>query len=447
MTDEMRFAAALTEAVRGRQPVRITGAVERVNENSVSVRGLGAFAAVGDLVEIEGRDGRQTAAEIVAFDGRVAIALPFGPLSQVVPDAPAALMRGSSLVFPDPSWLGAVFDGYGRPLQATQAVRDGGAPYDLRRAPPSAIDRASITEPIDVGVRSINTFLTCGVGQRVGIFAGSGVGKTTLLGMLASHAAFDAIVIALIGERGKELQDFLGKYVGAESFRRTAIVISTSDQPAVLRRRAALLAVSVAEYLRDQGKRVLFLMDSVTRYAGALREIGLAAGEPVAANGFPPSVFAQLPQLVERLGTAAGGKSITAFLTVLVEGDDMDDPLGDAVRGFLDGHIVLNRATADRGRFPAIDVMRSVSRAAPDVRTPEQAETVRQAIVLEALYREVEDLYRVGLYKKGTDPETDRAIEFHIQLERLLDQKAGVSSKLDQDFEQLTSILLKIAST
>jgi len=440
----MRRSAQLIAALAGRTAVNVRGYVENVNESSLSVSGLRGYAAIGDLICVQGEENREVIAEIVAFEGGRAIGLPFSSLVQLGPGSSASLMRTSSVINPHPSWLGSVFDGYGNALQSRQPLLTGAVPYELRRDPPRAIDRASITQPVDVGIRAINTFLTCGLGQRLGVFAGSGVGKTTLLGMLAANSDFDVIVIGLIGERGKELHDFLEKYVDDKAFDRTVIVVSTSDQPAVLRRRATLLAVSVAEYFRDQGQKVLFLMDSITRYAGALREIGMAAGEHMGANGFPPSVFAQLPQVIERLGTAPGGKSITAFISVLIEGDDTEEPLADAVRGFLDGHIVLNRATADRGRYPAIDVMRSVSRAAPDLRKPEQTETLRRAITFEALYREVEDLYRVGLYKKGTDLKTDHAIEFHNQLELFLDQPPKVRSKLDQDFEQLRAIFSKV---
>jgi flagellum-specific ATP synthase len=259
--------------------------------------------------------------------------------------------------------------------------------------------------------------------------------------MLASHARFDAVVIALIGERGKELADFVLRYLSPEQRARAAVFVSTSDEPAVLRRRASFLAVAAAEYFRDTGRRVLFLMDSVTRFAAALREIGVAAAEPTGIGGYPASVFAQMPRLLERLGPLDGTSGITAFITVLVEGDDMNEPVSDAVRGFLDGHVLLDRRIADGGRYPAIDVVRSVSRAAPQVQSAEHREALRRAVALESAYREVEDLLRLGLYKRGTDQRTDRAIEFHDRLEAMLLQEAADRSELEGDVRALRAIL------
>lgn len=424
--------------------MHVVGTVEGVSEHALVIRGLAHAGSIGDIVEVEARDGRAIHCEIVAFDAARAIVLPYGVLAQIGPGCRARLRAGSSTIAPDPSWIGTVLDGLGRVLGTSQPPPAGNRRYDLRRAPPPPLGRGIRPEPVDVGVTAINTFLTCGYGQRLGIFAGSGVGKTTLLGMLAAASGFDAIVVALIGERGKELQDFLERFLTPEARRRSILVVSTSDEPAVIRRRAAHLAITVAEFLRDQGARVLLLMDSVTRYAGALREIGLAAGEPVTASGYPASVFAQLPKLLERLGPAGEGRSITAFLTVLVEGDDMNEPVSDATRGFLDGHIVLDRRIADAGRYPPVDVLRSVSRAIGLLQTAEQRAAVRRSVELEGAYREIEDLYRLSLYKLGTDPETDRAIRFHAGLETLLRQEAGISSKMNEDFRRLGELIRTI---
>jgi len=423
------------------ETLQILGTVEGVTEHALVIRGLAKAGVIGDLVEIKARDGRMFAGEVVAFTDGSAIVLPYAEMAQVGPGCRARLRAGSSSIAPHPSWIGTVLDGLGRRLGTSEPPTVGDRSYDLRRAPPSALDRGGRPEPVDVGVTAINTFLTCGYGQRLGIFAGSGVGKTTLLGMLASATGFDAIVVALIGERGKELQDFLDRFLTPEARRRTIVVVSTSDEPAVVRRRAAHLAVTVAEFLRDEGARVLYLMDSITRYAGALREIGLAAREPVSANGYPASVFAQLPKLLERLGPAGDGRSITAFLTVLVEGDDMNEPVSDATRGFLDGHIVLDRRIADGGRYPPIDILRSVSRAIGQLQNESQRSAIRRSIELESAYRDIEDLYRLSLYKLGTDPETDRSIRFHGTLETLLRQDAGIISKMEEDFRRLAAAI------
>lgn len=437
-------AARLAAQLGTDETLRHVGTVEGVSESALEVRGLSGDGTVGDVVEIESRDGRRLHGEIVAFTDRRAVVLPYGVLAQIGPGCRARLRAGTSTVAPHPSWIGTVLDGLGRVLETSRPPAAGDQPYDLRRAPPPPLGRGGRPERVDVGVTAVNTFLTCGYGQRLGIFAGSGVGKTTLLGMLAAADGFDAIVIALIGERGKELQDFLERFLTPEARRRTIVVVSTSDEPAVIRRRAAHLAVTIAEFLRDQGSRVLMLMDSVTRYAGALREIGLAAGEPVGTNGFPASVFAQLPKLLERLGPAGSGRSITAFLTVLVEGDDMNEPVSDATRGFLDGHIVLDRRIADSGRYPPVDVLRSVSRAIGLLQSDAQRALVRRSIELESAYRDIEDLYRLSLYKIGTDAETDRAIRFHGRLEALLRQDAGVASKMDEDFRRLEELVRTI---
>lgn len=423
----------------------ITGRVSAISDQRILVRGVAAHGAVGDLLWLQSRDGRDVAAEIVAFEGQDAVALPFGEISALGPGCVAVLSPASSVARPHDSWLGCVFDGMGRCLIG-ESPRSGPTEYHLRRPPPPAAARGLTTEAVDTGIVAINAFLTCGMGQRLGIFAGSGVGKTTLLGMLAAHAGFDVVVIALIGERGKELADFLLRYLSPEQRCRSVVFVSTSDEPAVLRRRTSFLAVTTAEYLRDTGRRVLFLMDSVTRVAAALREIGVAAGEPAGIGGYPPSVFAQLPRLLERLGPMEGTQGITAFITVLVEGDDLNEPVSDAVRGFLDGHIVLDRRIADSGRYPAIDVVRSVSRAAPRLQTATHRDAIRRAIALETAYRAVEDLLRLGLYKPGADSDTDRAIEFHARLEPFLGQAEEDRSVLERDVRDLWTILEETGS-
>jgi flagellum-specific ATP synthase len=325
---------------------------------------------------------------------------------------------------------------------------DGGPPpsvgsqaYPLRASPPPASKRALVAERIDTGVTAINTFVTCCRGQRLGIFAGSGVGKTTLLGMLARNVNADAIVIALVGERGKELSEFLERYLPAEVRRRAVVVLSTSDQTAILRRRAVLVAASIAEKLRDEGLHVAFFLDSLTRYAMALREIGLVAGEPVGPSGYPASVFAELPKVIERLGPGVGRGAITAYLTVLVEGDDMNEPVADAVRGIVDGHLVLDRKIADGGRYPAIDISRSVSRAMPHCNDAEEGRLISEALRLEAVYKDIEDLYKLSMYKVGSNLEIDQAINFHGRLEAMLAQPFEAVVNLGTGFDMLRSCL------
>jgi len=306
----------------------------------------------------------------------------------------------------------------------------------LEGAPPSALERPTIDTPLTTGVRALDGLLTCGIGQRMGIFSGSGVGKSVLLGMMARNTSADVIVIAMIGERGREVNEFLTRDLGAEGLQRSVVVVATSDQPAILRVQAAMTATAVAEYFRDQGKDVMLLMDSVTRFAMAQREIGLAAGEPPATRGYPPSVFSLLPKLVERAGRGPRG-SITAFYTVLVEGDDINEPISDAVRGLLDGHTILSREMASKGHYPAIDVLQSISRLMPVVADEAQikaAMTIREVM---AVYQEHRDLISIGAYRSGSNALVDTAITMQDQINGFLRQATDEASSLESSREAL----------
>jgi flagellum-specific ATP synthase len=335
--------------------------------------------------------------------------------------------------------LGRIIDGLGQPI-------DGRGPLDCERSPglhkrpPNPLSRARICEPLSTGVRAIDAFTPVGCGQRMGIFAGSGVGKSTLLGMMARNAESDVNVIALIGERGRELREFIEKDLGEEGMKRSVVVCSTSDQPALVRLRAAMLATTIAENFRDAGKKALFMMDSVTRFAMAQREIGLAVGEAPSSRGYTPSVFALLPRLLERTGAAERG-SITAFYTVLVEGDDMNEPIADAVRGILDGHIVLTRALATANHFPAIDVLESVSRLVRDITSAADMQAAADGRDLLALYRKNEDLISIGAYAKGTNLRLDLSIAKQDPLNRFLRQPVDEQVPRAAALEQLNAIL------
>ena len=291
--------------------------------------------------------------------------MPLASLEGVGLGCRVALVETNPVIYPDPSWLGRVIDGLGRPIDGKGPLVKGSQPYAIRRAPPPAHQRQRVGGKLDLGVRALNQFLTCCQGQRMGIFAGSGIGKSTLLSMIARYTSADVSVIGLIGERGREVQEFIHDDLGPDGLARSVLVVSTSDESPLLRRQAAHLTLAVAEYFRDRDQRVLCLMDSVTRFAMAQREIGLSAGEPPASKGYTPTVFAELPKLLERAGPGTGAGSITGLFTVLVEGDDHNEPISDAVRGILDGHIVLERTVAERGRYPAINVLRSISRTLP----------------------------------------------------------------------------------
>ena len=355
--------SALLDSLRAVPEWTVFGRVTAIQGLMVEVSfGLPSLA-VGARVVIDGMQGEHVPCEVVGFRNGRALCLPFKALDGIRMGCRVTTEEGAQFVFPSNGWLGRVVDGFGRPLDGGRPIPQGEVPCALRALPPPAHGRARVGERLDLGVRVINSFATCCRGQRMGIFAGSGVGKSVLLSMMARYTEADVIIIGLIGERGREVKEFLEEDLGAEGLKRAVCVVSTSDEPALMRRQAAYLTLTLAEYFRDQGLNVLCLMDSVTRFAMAQRESGLSSGEPPAAKGYTPTVFSELPRLLERAGPGEeGGGSITGLFTVLVEGDDHNEPIADAVRGILDGHIVLDRRIAERGRFPAVNVLRSVSR-------------------------------------------------------------------------------------
>ena len=419
-------------------PTAITGTVVRSDGATIAVAGFPA--PVGAVARIERASGAMLEAEVIGFRDELSIISPYGEVTGVRRGDRVRLAKTSRSINVGEGLLGRVIDAHGR------AIDGHGEPLlaerrQLNQAPPRATDRPRISDALSTGVRVLDGFLTSGRGQRLGVFAGSGVGKSVLLGMMARGTAADVRVIALIGERGREVNDFIERDLGAEALRRSVVVVATSDQPAVARVQAAQTATTVAEYFRDQGQNVLLLMDSLTRFAMAQREIGLAAGEPPTTRGYPPSVFAWLPRLVERAGRAAVG-SITAYYTVLVEGDDMNEPVSDTVRGLLDGHIVLSRKLAAHGHYPAIDVLSSISRVMPDVTTPQHQEAARTIRQLLAVYREHADLISIGAYQRGANPLVDLAIERKDEIEKMLRQTVGERSSL----EETRKALLLLAS-
>jgi FliI/YscN family ATPase len=394
-------------------------------------------ARVGDLVIIRRRGGG-LGAEIVGFEGGEALALPLGDLAGVGADDAVEATGGALEVGAGPELLGRVLDGLGRPIDGL-ALPGRLRPVAVDRAPPPALGRRPVDEPLPTGIRVIDGLLTLGKGQRVGLFAGSGVGKSTLLGAIARGTTADVVVVALVGERGREVGEFLERSLGEEGRRRSVVVVATSDAPPVERLRAAQVATAVAEWFRDDGKSVLLLVDSITRVARAQREIGLAAGEPPARRGYPPSVFALLPRLLERSGQAERG-AITGIYTVLVEGGDLDEPVADEVRGILDGHIVLERAIAARAHYPAIDVVSSVSRVMNAVTSSEHARSARAVRALLAAYEEKRDLVTLGAYVKGSDARLDQAIRALPELERFSKQESGERAPWDETLAALLSL-------
>jgi len=329
----------------------------------------------------------------------------------------------------------------GDPIDGKGPIKWGPEAYPIKASPPAAHTRKRVGEKFDLGVRSINTFTTCCKGQRMGIFAGSGVGKSVLLSMFARYAASDVSVIGLIGERGREVQEFLEDDLGEQGLSRSVVVVATSDETALMRRQAAYMTMTISEYFRDQGHDVLTMMDSVTRFAMAQREVGLAGGEPPASKGYTPTVFSELPRLLERAGPGVEKGSITGLFTVLVEGDDHNEPVSDAVRGILDGHIVLDRSIAERGRFPAVNVLRSISRTMPACNTSEENDLLVTARKYLADYNDMEEMIRLGAYRPGSNIEIDEAIHFHPALEEFLMQGKTECSRLNEGYDQLNQIL------
>ena len=433
--------AGMLRAMGEIEPVRIYGRVAGVRGLLVEVAGPVGAMQVGGRLEIAVDRATTIPCEVIGFAGDKALAMPFGSLQGVRRGCEARVSRSQPGVRPSPAWLGRVVDALGRPMDGKGPLPQGDGFYPFRADPPQAHARRRVGSPLDLGVRTINTFLTACRGQRMGIFAGSGVGKSVLLSMLARFTAADVSVIGLVGERGREVQEFLQDDLGPEGLARSVVVVATSDESALMRRNAALLTLSLSEYFRDDGASVLCLMDSVTRFAMAQRDIGLAAGEPPTAKGYTPTVFSELPRLLERAGPGLSEGTITGLFTVLVEGDDHNEPVADAVRGILDGHIVMRREIAERGRYPAIDVLKSVSRTMPRSCQPDYYPTVQKARRTLATYADMEELIRLGAYRAGSSAEVDEAVALMPQMEAFLGQRKEESTSLDDGYRRLADII------
>ncbi|MFQ3548313.1 MAG: flagellar protein export ATPase FliI [Armatimonadota bacterium] len=426
------------KAVRKLDTIRNNGRVAQVI--GVLVESCGPSCGVGEICEIQyDRTKPPMLAEVVGFKDKRALLMPFGQVSDIKPDSRVVPIGSSLKVKVGEGLLGRVLDGLGKPLDDLGRIKWSDQ-ITAAAEPPHPMQRVRIHDALSLGVRAVDGLLTVGKGQRIGIFAGSGVGKSTLLGMIARNTSADVNVIALIGERGREVKDFIEKDLGEEGLKRSIVVVATSDQVPVVRLRGAQVATAIAEYFRDMGKDVLLMMDSVTRVAWAQREIGLASGEPPTTRGYTPSVFAILPQLLERSGTSHCG-SITGLYTVLVEGDDMNEPVADTVRGILDGHIVLSRNLASRNHYPAIDILSSVSRLMPDITDNEHRKKAGMIRDILATYKSNEDLINIGAYVHGTNPKVDYAIKNYDAVESFLKQGVDEVSNLDLARQQLMELI------
>ena len=435
---------ALAEQIADIDAVNIYGRVVGVRGLMVEIAGPIHAMSVGARIVIETGQDRLIPAEVIGFNGNHAVVMPFAGLDGVRRGCRAVIANAAGQVRPSSAWLGRVINAMGEPIDGKGPLPVGPSPVPYRNSPPPAHSRKRVGPPLDLGVRSLNTFLTCCRGQRMGIFAGSGVGKSVLLSMLARNVDADVSVIGLIGERGREVQEFLQDDLGEEGLARSVVVIATSDEPALMRRQAAYLTLSIAEFFRDEGKDVMCMMDSVTRFAMAQREIGLSAGEPPTAKGYTPTVFTELPKLLERAGPGLNEGTITGIFTVLVDGDDHNEPVADAVRGILDGHIVMQRSIAERGRYPAINILKSVSRTMPKSCDPAYLPVITRARQIMATYADMEELIRLGAYRAGSSPSVDEAIRLNEPLEAFLRQRKDEVCGLPEGYAQLSRILSEI---
>ena len=427
----------LIHRVRQIDSVECSGRISKVV--GMTVESEGPVVRIGDICKImSNRSDEFVFAEVVGFREQNVLLMPFGELTGIGVGN-RVVATGSELTVPvGESLRGRILDALGQPMDGKGPV-EATAHYPVESAPPSPLMRRRIRDILPIGVRAIDSLITLGSGQRVGIFAGSGVGKSTLLGMIARRANADINVITLVGERGREVLDFLEKDLKEEGLAKSVLVVATSDQPALLRRKSAMVGTAIAEYFRDQGYKVLLMMDSLTRFAMAQREIGMAVGEPPVSRGFPPSVYAMLPKLLERSGTSDKG-SITAIYTVLVEGDDMNEPISDTVRGILDGHIVLSRKLANNNHYPAIDVLASISRLMSDIATGEHKEMAGRMKNLMTTYNESRDMISIGAYKPGTNREVDEAIRLWGPINDLLMQRVEEECSFEETLERMRSI-------
>lgn len=422
------------------KPFKLIGFIDTVT--GLTVESIGPTASVGEVCRVYSLNSEEEfLAEVVGFKGDKLILMPIGKINGIKPGMRVTPLGKPLSAKVNPNILGRVLDALGFPIDDGGPIIDG-IEYPLDNMPPHPLKRARINEVLPVGIRAIDGLLTCGKGQRIGIFAGSGVGKSTLLGMIARHSKADVSVIALIGERGREVRDFIEKSLGDEGLKKSVVVVATSDQPPLLRLKAAFTATAIAEYFRDMGKDVILLMDSVTRFAMAQREIGLASGEPPTTKGYTPSVFALLPTLLERAGNSDKG-SITGFYTVLVEADDMNEPIADAVRAILDGHIVLSRSIAMENRYPPIDVLASVSRVMPDIVSREHMKVANKIREIMSVYIQARDLIQIGAYVDGTDPRVDSAKNLIYEIYSFLSQDIEEKVTLEDTLKIMVEIVRK----
>lgn len=434
--------ASINKLVDDIKPIKILGKVTAVKGTIIECVGINEFVSVGSRCKVRNTFKRsENICEVVGFDHNVVLLMPFEDTEGISADSEVEVFQHDNTISPDLMWLGRIIDAFGMPIDNKGPIKNGEQAYPLKGVPIASQKRNKVGHKIDLGVKAIDTFVSCCFGQRMGIFAGSGVGKSVLISMLTKYADVDVKVIGLVGERSREVKEFIDDYLGPEGLKQAVVVVATGDESPLMRKRAAYTTMTIAEFFRDQGKEVLCIIDSVTRFAMAQREIGLAIGEPATTKGYTPSVFSELPKLFERSGPGIGQNSITGLFSVLVEGDDQNEPISDAVRGILDGHIVLDRAIAERGRFPAVDILKSISRTVPKCNSDLENKQIKYAKKMLSIYNDMAEMIRLGAYKKGTDPEVDEAIGYYKKLEDFLSQKPDEAHHMADSYQKLGAIL------
>ncbi len=436
----MQNIESIKSAIAALPDYRIVGKIVSVSGVMLEVSGIENFVSIGSRCVVHG--GNHIIAEVISIKGKSSILLPFQDTKGIGPGSEVVLLPQMNFIYPTKAWLGRVIDAFAKPIDGKGPLEVGHVPCQVHNKAVAPNLRNRVAGKIDTGIRALNTFLTCCKGQRMGIFSGSGVGKSMMMAMLTKFASTGIKVIALIGERGREVREFIEDYLGEEGLAKAVVVVATSDESPLIRREAAYLSTAICEYYRDLGEDVLLMMDNVTRFAMAQREIGLAAGEPPTTKGYTPSVFSHLPKLLERSGPGPIGKgSITAFYSVLVEGDDHNEPIADTVRGILDGHIVLDRSIAMKGIYPAIDILKSISRTMPRCNTDEENALIEKAKNLLSIYDDMVDMIRIGAYKEGSDPQVDEAIKCYPKLCNFISQKYYQSDDIKSSYQKLAIAL------
>ncbi|MFN7039399.1 MAG: flagellar protein export ATPase FliI [Alphaproteobacteria bacterium] len=435
------YLSSISSLINNLPDFEIFGKVTSIKGMILECAGGEEILSVGSKCNILTRNNKKIPAEVVGFKGNYAMLMPYAELEGVGVGCKVEFLDKEPLVYPDESWLGRVIRYDGEPIDQKGILKQGSKGYSYRNTPPPAHARQRVGKKIDLGIKAINIFTSCCYGQRIGIFAGSGVGKSVLISMITKYAQADIKVIGLIGERGREVQEFLHEYLGEEGLKSAIVIVATGDESPLARKQAAYLTMTVAEYFRDIGKNVLCIMDNVTRFSMAQREIGLSIGEPPSSKGYTPTVFSELPKLLERAGPGVGDASITGLFAVLVEGDDHNEPISDAARGILDGHIVLDRSIAERGRLPAINILRSVSRTMPGCNSERENMLVSKAKRLLAIYNDMAEMIRLGAYRKGSDASVDEAIYYNDKIEEFLKQAPKEAMDMETAYKTLAEIL------